>query len=68
MDVPHEDEEHHIEIERPKHSIVWIVWNIMFALFYPVLAAFSIIIMVVMFISSTLSNCISWFANLFKRS
>jgi hypothetical protein len=66
MSVSQEAEEHHVE--RPKKSIVWIVWNIMFALFYPVLAAFSVIIMVLMFIASTLSNFVSWFINLFKRS
>jgi hypothetical protein len=68
MDIPHEGEEGFIKIERPKKSVVWVVWNIMFALFYPVLAVFSIFIMVLMFISSTLSKGISWIANLFSRS
>jgi len=67
MDIPHEGEEGFIKIERPKKSVVWVVWNIMFALFYPVLAVFSIFIMVVMFISSTLSKGISWIAKLFNR-
>jgi len=66
MSISQEAENH--PIERPKNSIVWIVWNIMFALFYPVLAAFSLIIMVLMFISSSLSNFISWLAKLFNRS
>lgn len=68
MDIPHEGEEGYIKIERPKKSFIWVVWNIMFALFYPVLAVFSIFIMAVMFVSSTLSKGISWVAKLFNRS
>jgi len=68
MDIPQEGEPNHVEVERPKNSIVWIVWNVMFALFYPVLAAFSLLIMVLMFVSSTISSCISWLAKLFRNS
>jgi hypothetical protein len=65
------DIEQNVEQEaenRPKNPIVWTIWNIMFALFYPILAAFSLVIMVVMFFFSTLSSIIIRIASLFKRS
>ena len=65
MSVLHEAEEE--RVEKPRNTVVWIAWNILFALFYPVLAAFSIIIMVVMFISSSLSNFFFWLIHLFKK-
>lgn len=63
----HLDQEIEHEAEKPKNTIVWVIWNIMFALFYPILAAFSIIIMVIMFIFSGLSTLLLKLARLFKR-
>lgn len=65
MSVLQEAEEE--RVQKPRNTVVWIAWNILFALFYPVLAAFSIVIMVVMFISSSISNFFFWMVNLFKK-
>lgn len=65
--MDHLEEEVHQEAERPKNTVVWVIWNIMFALFYPILAAFSIVIMVVMFIFSGLSTLLLRTAAFFKR-
>ena len=64
MEAEQEIEEHS---EKPKNSVVWVVWNIMFALFYPILAAFSLVIMIVMFVFSGLSTLLLRTASFFKR-
>lgn len=65
--MDHLEEEVHQEAEKPKNTVVWVIWNIMFALFYPILAAFSIIIMVLMFVFSGLSTLLLRTASFFKR-
>ena len=63
----HEHFDHNIE-KKPQNKVVWAIWNGMFILFYPVLAAFSLVMIVLMFISSTLSKGIFWVASLFNKS
>ena len=64
----HEEEhfDHNIE-KKPQNKIIWIIWNGMFVLFYPVLAVFSVLMIALMFISSTLSKAIFWMVGLFKK-
>ena len=59
--------DHHDIEKKPQNKVVWVIWNAMFLLFYPVLAAFSLLMMVLMFVSSSLSRVIFWIANLFKK-
>ena len=65
----HEEEyiDHHDIEKKPQNKVVWVIWNAMFVLFYPVLAAFSLLMMILMFVSSSLSRVIFWVANLFKK-
>ncbi len=44
-----------------------IIWNVVFAMMYPILMVFALLVTGVVKVSSLLSNLIVWTINLFKK-
>ncbi len=65
-EAEHSPEEEPLAVPK-RNPVVWAIWNVLFVLMYPVLAAFSLIVMLLMFISSTLSTGLYKIIGLFRK-